>query len=263
MATAKSFSELGDIYTTQVLTEAAKQTVGGKLDIGKVELTKEGGDEKVKKDLETPTEKKSEDGAPTDGEKEISAPKKKAITESNMKKSFFDQVYSQIVSEDAQDGDGDATNAPLQEDDGLGEEVPAIPGDEPAAEEETIDPVAVIGEIDALLCKLKKHFGVECGEPEVDEVDVVAEPTDEPAVGEAVDAKKLPDAKGKSLQGAKKSADTGGTKVVKKKASAEATTGDGKLEKAPDGEKLAGDKKAGTVKGDGPAVKGGDKSALE
>lgn len=270
MSSAKSLNELGSLYT-QMITESKQESdkVGGKLEIGEVKLTK-GGDEKVKKDLETPKEKESDNGEAKDADKELFG--KKTIKESNTMKSqsAFDKVLGQIFSENADDqfGGGQPEAGPTAEGDGLNDDISSIPGEQ--GEEEVIDPVALFADICASVEKLKKHFGVvevgvegegspEGGEGELD----ISVGDDEPAVGESADSagKKLPDSKGKSLQGAKKSADVGGTKVVKKKASADITTGDGKLEKAPDGEKQAGGKD-NKVKASG-AVKGGNASAFE
>jgi hypothetical protein len=292
MATAKSFAELGSIYAQSVLKEStapaaqqgeelvtegkaltpeqiakqakpanasakggekSKQTVGKVNDIGTPKLTKQGGDENVKKDLDKPKEGKTEDGKPVDGEKAIS--QKKTVTESKstMKQSLFDQVYKQIVENSdeldetpvtPEGGEGEASPA--------GEAAPAPEGEQ----EEAFDPVAAVKELCTIVTALKQHFGI------ADDEEVVEVPADDiPPVGEAVDAKELPDSAGKSLQGKKN--DVGGVKVVHKKADSKVTTGDGKLEKAPDGEKLAGNKEAGKVKGTGPDVKGGNASAFE
>jgi hypothetical protein len=291
MATAKSFAELGSIYAQSVLKEStapaaqqgeelvtegkaltpeqiakqakpanasakggekSKQTVGKVNDIGTPKLAK-GGDEKVKKDLEEPKEAKSEDGKPVDGEKALS--QKKTVTESKstMKQSLFDQVYKQIV-ENADELD----DAPVTPEGGEGDAAPAgEAAPAPEGEQEAFDPVAAVKELCTIVTALKQHFGI------ADDEEVVEVPAegDIPPVGEAVDAKELPDSAGKSLQGKKN--DVGGVKVVNKKADAKTTTGDGKLEKAPDGEKLAGNKEAGKVKGTGPDVKGGNASAFE
>lgn len=273
MATSKDISDLGSLYTqmqmkqTSLVTEAVdsptgKQTVGKKQSIGEVKLTKQGGDEKVKKDLDTPKESVAPDGKPVDGEKALSQ-SKKTVTESkaNMKQSLFDRVYKQIVNED----DNEFEAAP-SEDAGLDDAAPVgAEGEQPpvAGEEEVIDPVAVIKEICLSVEKLKKHFGI-TDEPDGDEVAVApvdAGDSGVPPVGEAVDMKEVPDSAGKSLQG--KNNKVSGTKVNGAgKAEATVTTGDGKLEKAPDGEKLAGNKD-NKVKGKSAAVTGGDKSALE
>lgn len=259
---AKSFADMGSLYEQVLLNEQdaskQKQTVGKKQDIGTVKLEKKGGNELVKKDLETPKESATPDGKPVDGEKALSQ-SSKAVTESktNMKQSLFDKVYKQIVSEDADDFGAESTPG-----DGLDDATPpATEGDSPVAgEEEVIDPVVVVKEICALVGKLKKHFGIpEDGEEVAAVVDVPAG-DGVPAVGEAVDMKEVPDSAGKSLQGKKN--DTGGTKVVKSKADGKINAGDGKLEKGPDGEKLAGNKD-NKVKGTGPDVKGGNASAFE
>jgi hypothetical protein len=258
MATAKSFTELGKIYQKDVLlnegakTPTQKQTVGGKQEIGDVKLTKEGGDEKVKKDLEKPVEASAKDKGEGDVDK---LSQKETVKESsNVKsKSLFDKIYEQIVSEenDPLDLTPEAEDSDVEDPaDASGE---AVEGEE--GEEEVVDPVAVVKQICDLVGKLKTHFGIE------DEAVVELDPA-VPAVGEAVDAKELPDSKGLELT-KKNKADVKGVKVVSKKASTDVTTGDGKLEKAPDGTKLAGNKGAGTVKGEGAATKGSNASALE
>lgn len=266
MATAKSFADLGKIYENDVFlveSDNSKQTVGKKQDIGDVKLTTEGGDENVKKDLVKPTEAKSGNGKPEDGEKALSQ-SKKTVTESKkpMKSSLFDTIYKQIVNENEDDLNGPAAGAP----DGLDDAAGAAPeGEAPIGgeEEEVIDPVAIVKQLCDLVTKLKTHFGV-TDEPAGDELSIEVPAGGEggvPPVGEAVDMKEVPDSAGKSLQG--KNNKVSGVKVNGAgKADGSIKAGDGKLEKGPDGEKLAGNKD-NKVKGKSAAVTGGDKSALE
>lgn len=266
MATAKSFTDLADLYQTQVLvresrdeqseiiTESDKQTVGGKQDIGDVKLEKKGGNEKVKKDLDTPTEEKKDASGKPENLKES-----KKMNKSN---SVFDKVYNQIFNED---GDPFGTG-----DDNLDDTSdPSLDGDVApegeASTEEVIDPVALFATVCDGLEKLKAHFGITSPEDESEIVDLnggddLGDGTP-PPVGEATEIKELPDSKGKSLQG--KNNKVGGTKVNGAgKADASTTVGDGKLEKAPCAEKKFSGKD-NKVKGSGPAVKGGDTSAFE
>lgn len=271
MATAKSFTDLANLYTQKVLvTESAapgvkaedtekkkvvaeskvpSDKVGAKQDIGEAKLEKKGGDEKVKKDLDKPTEEKKDDSG-----------KPETLKESKTKSlSLFDQVYNQIVNEefgneDEEEDDLDDTPAAPAPEGGEGDVPPAEGG-----EEEVIDPAASFALICAEVEKLKQHFGI-ASEEEVVEAPLNSDPV--PPVGEATEMKELPDSAGKKLQG-KNNKVEGATKVNGKgKAEATVTVGDGKLQKAPDAEKKFSGKD-NKVKGSGPAVKGGGASALE
>lgn len=291
MATAKSFTELGAIYTNSVLRESnnsntndvitesdaskPKQTVGKVQDIGTPKLAKEGGDEKVKKDLNKPKEAKSPNGELKDGEKELSQNLKESKHMS--KKSLFNRVYEQIVEDADEFNAGDETANEIEiasadaegaDAEGAEDELEGAEVDHGSEEGELETAEELINHLEHVLCQLKKHFGIECNYG-TDEAEVggetegeleLPEGDEEPAVGEAVDAKGLPDSAGKSLQSKKNN--VGGVKVVNRKADSKSTTGDGKIEKAPDGEKLAGNKN-NKVQVSGSAQRGSNASAFE
>jgi len=267
VASAKSLIELGDLYGNMLLTEAdaSKQTVGGKMDMGKLTPPKQGGDEKVKKDLVKPVETEAKKDS-----KPLSQPKtQKPLKESkNMKQTLFDRVYSQMINEDDTVLDAEHS-AEEGEVDTAENELDTAESDLAAGEEEITSAEELLRGIYKQLCQLKKHLGVE--------IDFAAEcptgecPTEvavggeEPAVEEAVEMEELPDSKGQSLTlKHSKNNDVHGTKVVHKTATSKITTGTGELEKAPDGLKLTLKGSGGNnkVQAEGP-VTGGNKSAFE
>jgi hypothetical protein len=264
MSTIKSFTELGDIYTKSVLlSEANKNSdlqdpknnkVGGKQEIGKVVLTKEGGDEKVKKDLQKPIEAKDgkKDGVMEEADK-FSQPKVHKESKNMKSKSKFDNLCEDILKEDDTDLLGDKPEDNLESDVESGEKV------EMDIESEKVDPAEIVKQLCELVTKLKDHFGI-CDDEHI-EADV------EVAHGEAVDAEVLGTPLENNLAGAKKLQDlksfdkVGGTKVAAGKADAKITLPDAELKDATQGKKLAGNKD-NKVKASGP-VTGGGKSAFE
>lgn len=262
MSTIKSFTELGDIYTKSVLLSEANKNdlqdpknnkVGGKQEIGKVVLTKEGGDEKVKKDLQKPVEAKDnkKDGKMQEADK-FSQPK--VHKESKNMKSKFDNLCEDILKEDDTDLLGDKPEDNLESDTNpeSGEKI------EMDIETEKVDPAEIVKQLCELVTKLKDHFGICDDEHEEAEIEVSQE---------AVDAEILGTPLENNLAGAKKLQDlksfdkVGGTKVSSGKADAKITTPDAELKDATQGKKLAGNKD-NKVKASGP-VTGGNKSAFE
>lgn len=218
----KSFSELGDVYTSSVLLNENKKP-DADLGFSKAGKQKDDGPEaSAGFDKKALKEKKGPSSKP---EKAPAAKINKESTETskNMnKKLSFDELYERAMNEGP-----DSVVQPVVDDEvtsmDQGEEAPFAGEEEVVAAE---DPKELFAQLCDLVGKLKEFYGIEDEEEaEVEDADEVpADETDIEGLGEAVDATELPDSKGKALQGKKN--DVGGVKVVKGKAN----TGDVKNE---------------------------------
>lgn len=185
----KSFSELGDLYVESVVKQKL-ETVGTVKTGDDLGLKKAGkADEpvkKVKKDLDTPKEDKdnsSEEGATTDDAKEVGkklpAGVKGGLPTANKKiakesVSLFDRIAQKALGGSAPrqileneevkaltDGGLPAADTGAAEDGVEGEDV----------SEEVVDHKQIIGEIEALVAKLKAHFAKDEAEESADDSD--------------------------------------------------------------------------------------------
>lgn len=230
----KSFSELGDVYTSSVLLNENKKPDA---DLGFSKAGKQKGDgpeasagfnKKALKEKKGPSNKPEK--APV-----AKVNKESTETSKNMnKKLSFDELYERAMNEGP-----DSVVQPVVDDEvtsiDQGEGAPEAPfGGE---EEEVVaeDPKELFAQLCDLVGKLKEFYGIEDEVEGEDEIESPAGETDIEDLGEAVDAPELPDSNGKALQGKKN--DTGGVKVVKGKAA----TGDVKNEPQA---KALGDKSA-------------------
>lgn len=208
-----SKNPLSDIYASKVLLNEEKDNVvvpSGKQEIakgGKVHLVKDGGAEKVKKDLETP----EENAKYSTGEKAKEV-KENMNTETTTKNAFegaFERLFKSTLNED------------VAEDTVADVEIPTTDvemADEIETETDEVTDLAsdiksVISHLESILDKLSSG---EVEETEGEEVEEEFGDEEEP-FEESVDLKEVPASAGASLQN-KAKVDVKGVKVTKGKA---------------------------------------------
>lgn len=253
----KSFDELGDLYTTQVLTEGKKTE--SDLGFNKTGKQKKDGPEAAEGFKNKVTEvKKDGSGEPEKAGKvdmgEKSKVKTASMKESTMtKKLTFDELYDRVIKEGP-----DNVTEPVVDDFAPAEDKPAdtapeIPADVADTAPETVDPKELFAQICDLVAKLKEFYGI--NDEDVDNDSVASSEEDiEDLSKESVDTEELADSKGLSLTDKKNN--VGAVKVVKKKAD----SGDVKAEPEakPLGDKGAAlQKKDNKVGGSGAQAKAG------
>lgn len=211
-----SKNPLSDIYANKVLLNEEKDNVvvpSGKQEIakgGKVHLVKDGGDEKAKKDLESP-----EENAKYSTGEEAKEVKENMNTETTTKNAFegaFERLFKSTLNED------------VAEDTAADVEIPTTDvemADEIETETDEVTDLAsdiksVISHLESILDKLSSGEHEEEVEEEVEEEFGDTESEEEP-FEESVELKEVPASAGASLQN-KAKVDVKGVKVTKGKA---------------------------------------------